>query len=32
MDFINKYKLIINTEEQIVSISDDYKRTTLKFA
>ncbi|CAF3940851.1 unnamed protein product, partial [Rotaria sp. Silwood1] len=30
MDFINKYKLIINTEEQIVSISDNYKRTTLK--
>ncbi|CAF4616452.1 unnamed protein product [Rotaria sp. Silwood2] len=31
MDFINKYKLIINTEQQIVSISDNYKRTTLKF-
>ncbi|CAF1223354.1 unnamed protein product [Rotaria sordida] len=31
MDFIHKYKLIINTEEQIVSISDNYKRITLKF-
>ena len=31
MDFINKYKLIINTEEQMVSISNNYQRTTLKF-
>ncbi|CAF1380313.1 unnamed protein product [Rotaria sordida] len=31
MDFIHKYKLVINTEEQIVSISDNYKRITLKF-
>ncbi|CAF4225426.1 unnamed protein product [Rotaria sordida] len=31
MDFIHKYKLFINTEEQIVSISDNYKRITLKF-
>ncbi|CAF2954123.1 unnamed protein product [Rotaria sp. Silwood2] len=28
IDFINKYKLIINTEEQMVSISDNYKCTT----
>ncbi|CAF2090982.1 unnamed protein product [Rotaria magnacalcarata] len=31
MDFINKYKLIINTEEKIVSLYNNYKRTTLKF-
>ncbi|CAF1380535.1 unnamed protein product [Rotaria sordida] len=31
MDFIHKYKLIINTEEQIVSISDNYKCITFKF-
>ncbi|CAF4100345.1 unnamed protein product [Rotaria sordida] len=31
MDFINKYKLIINTEEQMVSICNDHQRTTLKF-
>ncbi|CAF1503498.1 unnamed protein product [Rotaria sordida] len=31
MDFIHKYKLIINAEEQIVSISDNYKCITLKF-
>ncbi|CAF1263542.1 unnamed protein product [Rotaria sordida] len=31
MDFIHKYRLIINTEEQIVSISDNYKCITLKF-
>ena len=31
MDFINKYKLIINTEEQMVSISNNYQCTTLKF-
>ncbi|CAF1512523.1 unnamed protein product [Rotaria sordida] len=29
--FIHKYNLIINTEEQIVSISDNYKCITLKF-
>lgn len=31
MDFINRYKLIINTEEQTVSICDNHQRTTLKF-
>ncbi|CAF3848076.1 unnamed protein product [Rotaria sordida] len=31
MDFINKYKLIINTEEQMVSICNKHQRTTLKF-
>ncbi|CAF2107125.1 unnamed protein product, partial [Rotaria magnacalcarata] len=31
MDFINKYKMIINTEERTVSIRDDHKRTTLQF-
>ncbi|CAF1383777.1 unnamed protein product [Rotaria sp. Silwood1] len=31
MDFINKYKLIINTEEKIVSLYNNYKRTTLRF-
>ncbi|CAF1408799.1 unnamed protein product [Rotaria sordida] len=31
MDFINKYKLIINAEEKIVSLYNNYKRTTLKF-
>ncbi|CAF4266608.1 unnamed protein product [Rotaria sp. Silwood2] len=30
MDFINKYKLIINTEDQTVSIRDNTKRTTLQ--
>ena len=31
MDFINKYKLIINAEERVVSLQDDQKRITLKF-
>ncbi|CAF1598861.1 unnamed protein product [Rotaria magnacalcarata] len=31
MDFINKYKMLINTEERTVSIRDDHKRTTLQF-
>jgi transposase InsO family protein len=31
MDFINKYKLIINAEERIVSLYNNYKRTTLRF-
>ncbi|CAF1570197.1 unnamed protein product, partial [Rotaria magnacalcarata] len=31
MDFINKYKMIINTEERTVSIRDGPKRTTLQF-
>ncbi|CAF4363724.1 unnamed protein product, partial [Rotaria magnacalcarata] len=31
MDFINKYKMIINTEERTVSIRDNHKRTTLQF-
>ncbi|CAF4198041.1 unnamed protein product [Rotaria sordida] len=31
MDFINTYKLIINTEEQMVSICNNHRRTTLKF-
>ncbi|CAF2042047.1 unnamed protein product, partial [Rotaria magnacalcarata] len=31
MDFINKYKLIINTEDRTVSIRDSHKHTTLQF-
>ncbi|CAF4202786.1 unnamed protein product, partial [Rotaria sordida] len=31
MNFINTYKLIINTEEQMVSICNNHQRTTLKF-
>jgi hypothetical protein len=31
MDFNNKYKLIINTEEQIVSICNDHQRTTVAY-
>ncbi|CAM4849207.1 unnamed protein product, partial [Rotaria magnacalcarata] len=31
MDFNNKYKLIINTEEQMVSICNNHHRTTLTF-
>ena len=31
MDFIHKYKLIINMEEQMVSICNNSQRTTLKF-
>ena len=31
LDFIHKYKLIINAEEQTVSICDNNKRITLKF-
>ncbi|CAF5143858.1 unnamed protein product, partial [Rotaria magnacalcarata] len=31
MDFINKYKMIINTEERTVSIRDNHKRTTIQF-
>ncbi|CAF4830789.1 unnamed protein product [Rotaria sp. Silwood1] len=30
IDFINKYKLIINTEDQTISICENDKRTTLK--
>ncbi|CAF4615106.1 unnamed protein product, partial [Rotaria sp. Silwood2] len=30
MDFINKYKLIINTEDRTVSICENAKRTSLK--
>ncbi|CAF3872390.1 unnamed protein product [Rotaria sp. Silwood1] len=30
IDFINKYKLIINTEDQTISICENEKRTTLK--
>jgi len=31
MDFINKYKLIINTEKQMVSLCNNHQRTTIKY-
>lgn len=31
MDFLNKYKLIINTEEQMVSLYNNQQRVSLKF-